>query len=335
MSKFAVVGNGYWGKNIVRTLYQMVGTRLKYVCDLDAKRLQRAKENYPTLITTDNLDEVLADPEIEGIAVATTAITHYPLAKKVLEAGKHLYIEKPMTLKVPDAQELVALAKEQQKYLMVGHILVWHPVVQKLKQLIDSGELGQVYYLYAQRLNLGKVRVDENAMWSFAPHDLSVIFSLLDSEIATISATGQHYLSDGVEDVVFLNIHFKSGQMANVHLSWLDPHKKRLLTVVGEKKMAVFDDMEPNEKLRIYDKGVEVADDYRSYGEYFTLRFGDILIPKVPMREPLYLTFEHFIKAVEEDRHDDDAAMKGLQVVQALNAAQQSLEAGGTPIKLS
>ena len=335
MPKFAVVGAGNWGRNIIRTMYQLLGDDLKYVCDLDDASLKRVKSTYPTIQTTRNFDELLSDDDIVGISIATSAPTHYKLAKAALEKGKHVYVEKPMTLGVEDAKELVALSEKTGKAVMVGHILVYHPAVRKLKDLIGSGELGDIYYLYSQRLNLGKVRADENAMWSFAPHDISVIFYLVGEELESISASGQSFLREGVEDVVFVNMRFKSGQIANIHLSWLDPHKRRMLTIVGNKKMVVFDDTEPQEKIKIYDKGVERPDDYNTYGEYLSLRFGDILIPKIDTSEPLKLTCETFIRATQGETESLSSAREGLRVVEALNAAQKSLESGGTPVNLS
>jgi predicted dehydrogenase len=335
MSKFAVVGAGNWGRNIIRTMYQLLGEDLKYVCDLDEDSLGRIKSTYPTITTTNKFEDLLADDSVTGISIATSAPTHFKLAKLALESGKHVYVEKPMTLNVDDAKELVALSDKTGKAVMVGHILVYHPAVRKLQQLIADGELGDIYYLYSQRLNLGKVRADENAMWSFAPHDISVIFYLVGQELESISASGQSFLREGVEDVVFVNMRFKSGQIANIHLSWLDPHKRRMLTIVGNKKMVVFDDTESQEKLKIYDKGVERADDYNTYGEYLSLRFGDILIPKIDTQEPLKLTCQTFIRATQGESESLSSAREGLKVVEALNAAQESLKNGGTPVKLS
>jgi predicted dehydrogenase len=310
----------------------MLGARLKLVCDLNEKQLAKVKEEFRGLETTADFDRVLEQSDIDAVAIATSAGSHYDLAKRALSAGKHVYVEKPMTLRVDESKELVELSEKQGRLLMVGHILVYHPAVQKIRQLIESGQLGQIFYLYAQRLNLGKVRLDENAMWSFAPHDLSVIFYLLGGELEAISAYGQSFLSEGVEDVVFLNLKLSSGPIAHVHLSWLDPHKRRMLTIVGSKKMVVFDDMETQEKIRIYDKGVEMAGDYRSYGEYYQLRFGDILIPKIDMQEPLYLTCRAFVEAIEKGAPLKSTGKDGLKVVQALNLAQKSLKLGGQPV---
>lgn len=336
MKSLGVIGSGNWGKNIVRTFSQMAGANLKCVCDLSAERLKKIEKEFPGVKTTTDVGVLLADPEIEGVAIAAPAVHHFEVAKRALEAGKHVYVEKPMTMNVDDARELVRLSEEKKKTLMVGHILVYHPAVQKLKQLIKSGELGQIYYLYCQRLNLGTVRTDENAMWSFAPHDIAVILYLLDNpELVSISACGQSFLKEGVEDVVFVNMRFSSGQIANIHLSWLDPHKKRLLTIVGEKKMITFDDMETQEKVKIYDKGVDFASEYRSYGEYYQLRFGDILIPKIDVKEPLLITCQNFLKAMEDGKPTLSSGRQGLQVVQALNAAQRSLENGGQPVLIN
>jgi predicted dehydrogenase len=204
LKALAVVGAGDWGKNLIRTHFQLLGTRLKYVCDLSPERLKKISSTYPTIQTISDYQKILSDPEVDAVVIATTAGTHFELAKKALLADKHVYVEKPMTLRVDEARELVKLSEDKQRTLMVGHILIYHPAVQKLKELIDKNELGNVYYIYSQRLNLGKVRVDENAMWSFAPHDLAVIFYLFNAELDSISASGQSFLSQGVEDVVIL-----------------------------------------------------------------------------------------------------------------------------------
>ena len=209
---------------------------------------------------------MLDDKEIEAVVLAVPAIHHFEAACQVLHSGKHVYVEKPMTLSVAEAEQLVELAEKQDKILMVGHLLEYHPAVQMLKQWIQHGELGDIYYLYSQRVNLGIVRKDENALWSLAPHDVSVILFLLDQQPDTVSARGECYLQEGIEDVVFVNLHFEGCKMAQLQLSWLDPHKIRKLTIVGSRKMAVFDDMESTEKVRIYDKAAE-RDEYESYGD--------------------------------------------------------------------
>ena len=225
--------------------------------------------------------------------LAVPATQHFEAAKQALEAGKHVFVEKPITLNVRDARDLVELSEQTGRFLMVGHLLEYHPAVQMLKELIQTGELGEVYYLYSQRVNLGIIRQDENALWSFAPHDVSTVLYLLGQEPDSVSARGECYLQEGIEDVVFVNLHFTDGKMAQLQLSWLDPHKIRKLTIVGSRKMVVFDDAESAEKVRIYDKSAERRD-YVSYGDAISLRFGDVVIPHLEMIEPLMLECQHF-----------------------------------------
>jgi len=258
---------------------------------------------------------------------------HFEIAQKSLEAGKHTYVEKPLTLKAADAKALVELAEEKKLRLMVGHLLEYHPAVSFLKEMIDKGQLGQPYYMYTQRVNLGVVRQNENAWWSLAPHDISIICYLLGSEPVSVAAHGQCYLQKDIEDVVFATIKFADGKMANVHCSWLDPHKIRKMTVVGSEKMVTFDDMEATEKIRVCDKGAAIKQDITtSYAEVISLRFGDIVIPKVPGGEPLALECEHFIDCVLDETPIRSDGIEGLRVVRVLEAGQKSLKSNGEPV---
>jgi len=329
----AVVGAGYWGKNLVRNFAIAARCRLKYVCDLDEELLLRQKRNFPFIETTTDLDEMLGDSNVEAVVVATEAQSHFEVAKSALEAGKCVYVEKPLTLKAGDSRALIELAKENGLKLMVGHLLVYHPGVNYVKKLIDSGQIGESYYMYTQRVNLGIVRQKENAWWSLAPHDISVICYLFDSEPVAVAAHGQCYLQDGIEDVVFATITFADGKVAHVHCSWLDPHKIRKMTVVGSEKMVTFDDMEATEKIRIYDKGAAKAVDANTYAEIISLRFGDIVMPKVPGGEPLALECRHFIDCILDDKPVRSDGAGGLQVVQVLEAGQKSLENNGSVVE--
>jgi len=257
-----VVGVGGWGKNLARNYYQLADANLRWICDLDNKKLAALQSQFPAEKATSNFEDLLNDDELDAIVIATTGPSHFELGKRALEAGKDVYIEKPFVLNVPDARGLLQLAEEHSRILMVGHLLEYHPVVVKLKELIDDGYLGDIRYIYSQRLNLGTVRGDENAMWNFAPHDISVILYLLGNSPTDVSARGQCYLQQGIEDVVFMSLNFEGRAMGHIHVSWLDPHKMRRLTIVGSKRMAVFDDLEASEKLKIYDKGAELNQDY-------------------------------------------------------------------------
>jgi predicted dehydrogenase len=334
MIEVAVVGVGGWGKNLARNYFQIAEANLRYVCDLDEKKLEAAREQYPGVSTTNSFDEMLKDPELDAVVIATTAPSHYRLAKDALLASKDVYVEKPFVLEVAEAEELIELAESTGRILMVGHLLEYHPVVTKLKQMIDSGELGDIYYIYSQRLNLGTVRKDENALWNFAPHDISAILYLLGKEPVDISARGQSYLRDGVEDVVFFTLTFADNSMANIHVSWLDPHKVRKLTIVGSNKMAVFDDLEANEKLRVYDKGAQFTSDYDTYAEYIGLRFGDITIPYIKTGEPLRAECLHFLECIRDRTQPVSDGHDGLRVVRVLDAAQRSLKSNGMPVAL-
>jgi predicted dehydrogenase len=330
----AVVGVGGWGKNLARNYSQIPEAHLKYICDLDEKKLKTAKTQFqPEKITT-RFDDLTEDAELDAIVIATTGPSHFALCKKGLLAGKDVYVEKPMVLSVKDAEELVKLADQHKRILMVGHLLEYHPVVQKLRDMIKAGELGEVRYIYSQRLNLGTVRMDENALWNFAPHDISVILYLLDLNPTDVSARGQSYLQPGIEDVVFMSMNFGGKAMGHVHVSWLDPHKIRKITIVGSKRMAVFDDLEPNEKLKIYDKGAEINMDYDTFAEYVGLRFGDITMPYIRVGEPLRTECDHFLRCVRDRSTPLSDGRDGLRVVRVLEAASQSLQQNGNPVAI-
>ena len=334
MLRVAVVGTGAWGKNLVRNFSQIPEAELACCCDSDEEKRKAIAQSYPGVATTGNFDDILADGSIAAVIIASSAVAHYPLAKAALAAGKHVYVEKPLALSTAHAEELVSLAETQKLKLMVGHLLLYHPAVTHLKELVDSGDLGEVFYIYSQRVNLGKIRQDENALWSFAPHDISVILYLLDRLPESVSARGESYLQQGVEDVVFVNMKFPDRKMAQLQVSWLDPHKVRKITIVGNKKMAVFDDTESVEKLKIFDKGVSGVS-YESYGDSLTIRFGDIKIPHISMTEPLRAECRHFIDCIMEDKQPLTDGADGVRVVRILEAAQKSMENDGAPVRLA
>jgi predicted dehydrogenase len=334
-TKVAVVGAGYWGRNYVRNLHGVADAELRWVCDLAEEARARAAKLAPTARITAKLDEVLADPEVEAVVVATNATHHHAHALAALRAGKHVLVEKPMAVSVAQAEEMVAEAKRAGRVLMVGHLMLFHPAVVRLRQLIETGELGRVYYMVAVRVNLGKVRSDENALWSFAPHDLAIILELLRASPEEVWARGECYLQPGIEDVVFVNLRFADRRMAQIHLSWLDPHKERRLTVVGSRKMVVFDDTHATDKLRVYDKGFDQPPEYNTYGEYLSLRDGDIHIPHLELVEPLTAECKHFLRCVREGTTPRTDGKQGLEVVRILAGAERSLREGGVPIKLT
>jgi predicted dehydrogenase len=321
VTKVGLAGLGYWGPNLARNFDELA--ELAWLCDLSDEQRGRFVSRYPEARLTGDFDEMLADDSLEAVIVATPVVTHAELAKRALEAGKHVLVEKPPALTAAEVEELVATAEEHGRVLMPGHLLLYHPGVARLKELIRSGELGEVLYVYGNRQNLGQIRKDENALWSLGVHDLSVILHLLEEEPTEAWARGESFLTEGVEDVVFCYLRFPSGKVAHMHLSWLDPHKMRRITVVGRDKMAVFDDMELDRKLTIYDKGpVERAE---TYGEWMT-RTGDIYSPKIPNDEPLRLECEHFLRLIAGGGDPLAAARDGVTVVRALEQLQASLE---------
>jgi predicted dehydrogenase len=311
-------GLGYWGPNLARNFAE-VG-ELRWVCDLSDDRLFEAQERHPGTRATTDFDELLGDPELDAVSIATPVVTHYDLARRALLAGKHVFVEKPPAQSSGEAEELVALAEERDLVFMPGYLLLYHPAVEKLKELVDGGELGDVLYLYGNRQNLGQIRRDENALWSLGAHDLSMMLHLVGEEPAEAWARGESFLREGVEDVVFCYLRFPSGVVAHIHLSWLDPQKIRKLTVVGRDKMVVFDDMDPERKLTVHDKApVErPAADWQ-------VRSGDIHIPKVADDEPLLLECAHFVSLVEGHGDPLVAAREGLAVVRTLEQLQSSL----------
>jgi predicted dehydrogenase len=330
----AVVGAGGWGKNLVRNYAQVPGANLRYICDSDERTRRALQPLYPHTQIVGDLAIVLQDPAVQAVVVATPGSTHHEICKRALLAGKHTYVEKPFVLSTQHAVELNKLADDGGLVLMVGHLLEYHPVVTRLRDMIASGELGRVYYLYSQRLNLGTIREDENALWNFAPHDISSILFMLGREPTDVAARGQSYLQSGVEDVVFLTLNFGGQAMAGIQVSWLDPHKTRKMTIVGSRKMAVFDDMETSEKLRIYDKGPQLKGDYDSFAEYVGLRFGDVTLPYIKMTEPLRIECLHFIDCVRERKRPLSDGIDGLRVVKVLEAAQESMRHGGIPVPI-
>ena len=314
-----VVGLNYWGRNLARVFDDEAD--LAWLCDASETLREEFARRYPNARLTGDFAEMIADDDLDAVVVATPVPTHFPLAKAALEAGKHVFVEKPPAMRVAEMEELIAIAEARGLVLMPGHLLLYHPGVQKLKELIEAGELGEVLVVYGNRQNLGKIRKDENALWSLGVHDLSVILYLIQEEIVEAAAHGHAFLNEGVEDVVFCYLRFGSGKIAHMHLSWLDPHKMRRLTVVGRDKMAVFDDMDLDRKITVYDKSPEQPSD--TYGEWLT-RTGDIFSPKVSNAEPLRLECQHFLRLVEEG-WDGREMHDGLEVVRALELLTESL----------
>jgi len=333
MVTVAVIGAGQWGKNLVRNFATLEQARLKYVCDLSEKVRRGMAALYPKATVTGSSQEILDDPAVDAVVLAVDAPYHFDLARRVLEAGKHCFVEKPLTLSAADSQALVDLSDKAGKVLMVGHLLEYHPCVNFMKDAIRDGVIGNPLYLYFQRLNLGIVRSQENAWWSLAPHDVSVACYLFDADPVSVSASGQAYLQKSVEDVVFASLKVADGRMAHIHVSWLDPHKIRKVTLVGSSKMITFDDMDPSEKIRIYDKGA-VKSDAEGINLAISVRSGDINIPHVGDGEPLRDECLHFIDSILKGTSPRSDGRDGLRVVKVLEAGAESLERGGELVQL-
>jgi predicted dehydrogenase len=321
VKKVGVAGLGYWGPNLARNFDLLAD--LSWICDSSPELLEKQVKRYPKARATTRFEDLLEDPGLDAVVIATPVPTHAPLAKQALEAGKNIFVEKPMAMNTADAEEMVALAEAKGLVLMPGHLLLYHPGVLMLKQIVDSGQLGDVLYLYGNRQNLGKIRRDENALWSLGVHDLSVILYLIGEEPSEAWAHGQAFLTKGVQDVVFCYLRFSSGKVAHMQLSWLDPQKMRKMTVVGREKMVVFDDMEMDHKITIYDKAPEQPTD--TYGEWQT-RTGDKYSPKVPNDEPLRLECQTFLDLLDGKGDAHAVAQNGLAVSRTLDQLQQSLE---------
>ncbi len=323
----AVVGCGYWGKNLVRNFAQLGA--LGCICDSNDELLQAYSEEYPNIRRTSRLEEVLTEDSIQAVAIATPAESHYEHVKEAVLRGKNVFVEKPLALKYEQGRELVTLAKDRGVLLMVGHILNYHPAVRLLQDIVQKNELGRIWYIYSSRLNLGKVRQEENILWSFAPHDISVICELLESEPNEVTASGGSYLQPGIVDVTVTSLFFENGVRAHIFVSWLHPYKEQKLVVIGEKKMAVFDDTAREGKLKIYDQGIEWEAGLpvpRQTAET-TLFFDET--------EPLRLECEHFLTCIREHTSPLTDGESALRVLKVLEASQRSLETGSLPVSLS
>ena len=330
MIRVAIVGCGAWGLNQVRAFAAEPRCVVASVCDPNADAIARAAEITNGVANSDSYDGILNSQAIDAVIIATPAPSHANLALAAIAAGKHVLIEKPMAMTLADGELLTAAAAQTSRTIMVGHLMVYHPVVVRLRAMRESGELGALHYLHASRVNLGRVRRDENALWSFGPHDLSMIDYLMQQMPISVSARGQCVLQPGIEDVVFLTLRFATGEMAHLHLSWLHPRKERRLTLVCAQKMVEFDDV-ATDKLRIYNKGYDRPINFTYFDEYLTLRDGDVHIPQVAMEEPLRIQTRHFIDCVVTGAAPRTDVASALRVTRILAAAQRSLQFDGVP----
>jgi predicted dehydrogenase len=341
MVRVAQLGCGYWGPNLLRNFSAHADCHVKTVADQDPKRRQYVEATYPKTRTSPDWHAAIDDPEIDAVVIATPASTHYALARAALEANKHVFIEKPLAMSVPEADELIALAGARTRTLMVGDTFLYNAAVRYLKRLVEEGELGDIYYIYTQRLNLGQVRTDVNAWWNLAPHDVSILLYLMQWDLpASVSAHGLDYIQSGIEDVVFANVSWASGVTAHIHVSWLDPGKTRKVTVVGSRKMVVYDDV-VDDKIAVLDKGIDRVPkagdrmDYDVFDNYQLLhRAGDILLPRIHFQEPLKVETAHFLHCLRTGEAPLTGPRHGRCVVSVLEAGQESLENHGRPVML-
>jgi predicted dehydrogenase len=330
-----VIGCGYWGPNLIRNFTNLKTSKVIACADLNEDRLNHMRQLYPGLRTTTNFREIVTDPGIDAVVIATPVSSHYPVAREALEGGKHVFVEKPLAQSVDEGTKLVELAGRKERVLMVGHTFVYTAAVNKIKDLIWDGELGDIYYLATSRVNLGIFQDDINVVWDLAPHDVSIMNYVLNARPISVSAIGQSYIRPGIEDVAFLLLRYPQSTIANIHVSWLNPNKIRSTTVVGSKKMLVYDDVSSLEKIRIYDKGVTVTPHYDTFGEFqLSYRYGDISIPRLDDAEPLKIECQHFVDCIEKGATPRSGGSHGLDVLLALDAADRSMRENGTEVTI-
>ena len=333
--KVGVVGCGYWGPNLIRNFKQASDCQLAVICDTSEQRLKHMRRVYPEVATTHRFEDLLQDPSLDAIIIATPVRFHHEMGKASLLAGKHTFIEKPMTRTVAEGEELVALAKQQGLVLMVGHTFLFSPAVRRMKEIVEAGDIGQVRYISARRLNLGLFQKDINVAWDLAPHDISIILHLLGEQPQSVSCQGSSHVTRGIEDVTMMHLNFRKNRCAFIHNSWLDPKKVRQMTVVGSQRMIVYDDTEPLEKLKIYDARVEVPPHYDTFAEFtYSYHYGDSYVPYVKQDEPLKLECQHFLECITQGAVPITNGRLGLEVVKILEASSESLRQHGASVNL-
>jgi predicted dehydrogenase len=335
--RVGVVGCGYWGPNLIRNFYQLSNSRVARVADLDEKRLARIGELYPSVETTQRFENLLEDPKIDAIVIATPVDQHGRMGVQALEAGKHVLVEKPMARTAAECRAMIAAAEKHDRKVMVGHVFEFTAPVRKMKEMVDEGVLGQLFYYNSQRLNLGLFRPDVNVIWDLAPHDFSILMHLLDGKVPqAVRATAASHFNPQCEDVATVTLDFDDNFVAFIQVSWLDPRKVRQTTLVGSDKMLVYDDLEPTEKIWLYDRGVDVPETYDTFAEFpFTYRYGDITIPRISGTEPLRAEAQHFIECIQQNKTPLTDGHSGLRVVQILEATDASLKAGGARVEIT
>jgi predicted dehydrogenase len=336
MLEIAVVGCGYWGPNLLRNFDALADCRIRLVCDTDPNRLKHMKKLHPGVETCLSFEEVLERSEVDAVAIATPTRLHYAMARQALESGRHVLVEKPMAGSVKECEDLVALAEDNGLVLMVGHTFIYSPTVRKIREIIRHGDLGELQYISARRLNLGLFQTDINVAWDLAPHDISIILHVLGQVPTAVNCQGKAHVTAGIEDVTNMTLTFTNGTFALIHNSWLDPNKIRQMTFVGNRRMLAYDDIEPFEKIRIYDKRVEVPPHYDTLAEFnFSYHHGDMYSPFIKQVESLSLECQHFVDCIQTGARPESSGREGLLVVQVLEAASQSLRNGGARVELA
>jgi predicted dehydrogenase len=334
MIHVAVIGYGYWGPNLVRNFQGVENAQIVACCDLSVDRLAQAKAKYPMLRTTTDYDAVLTDSSIDAVAIATPVATHYAFARKALEHGKHVLVEKPIAASVAEAESLVEIADKHRLILMVNHTFIYTGAVRKMKEIVECGELGDLYYFDSVRINLGLIQRDVNVLWDLAPHDIAILDHLVEEKPTSICANGACHIGNGIENVAYLTVYFDSGLIAHFHNNWLAPVKIRTLLLGGSKKMILYDDIETSEKVKVYDRGIDVSTPEIVHRALINYRLGDMWAPKLDQTEALHLVASEFVNCIETGRRPLTDGMGGLNVVRILEAAEMSIKRRGREVKL-
>jgi predicted dehydrogenase len=334
--KIGVVGCGYWGPNLIRNFNSLTDCDLKLMCDLNAQRLKHMKSLYPHVEGIMDFDHMLNGAGLDAVVIATSVKTHYPMAKASLEAGKHTFIEKPMAASVAECEELIEIAEKNGLILMVGHTFLYSPPIRKIKEIIRHGDIGEIQYISARRLNLGLFQKDINVAWDLAPHDISIVNFIMEEFPRSVNCSGNAHITPGVEDVTSMCINYTKDRFAIVQSSWLDPRKVREMTIVGSKRMIVYDDVEQQEKIKIYDARVDVPPHYDTFAEFhYSYHYGDRYIPYVKQDEPLRIECQHFLDCIREGKAPLTGGRQGLEVVRVLEGASTSLKQNGAMVSLT
>jgi predicted dehydrogenase len=335
MINVAVVGCGYWGPNLIRNFNQLSECRVKVICDVDADRLAEMSRLYPHLETTREYQDIDEDRDIDAVVIATPVRFHYEMAARSLKAGKHTFIEKPMAVNSDQCEELIGLADRGKRMLMVGHTFLYSTPIRRIKEIVDSRDLGEIQYISAQRLNLGLFQTDINVAWDLAPHDIAIILHIMGQSPIAVNCQGKAHVNPDIEDVTSMTLDFPGRCLAMIQSSWLDPNKVRQITFVGTKKMLVYDDVEPLEKIKIYDKRVELPPHYETFGEFqYAYHYGDMYAPYLKLVEPLKVQCRHFVDCIDKGTKPISGGPEGLQVVRILEGASESLRRGGARVAI-